>query len=293
MITAFVCAGQGVEPPWIAPDLLARSGARPLLEAASDATGCDIRVLLARGGTALARTEVLQPALVTACLVAANALAEVGVTPDVVGGHSLGELAAWAAGGHIAPSDAIAAAALRGRLMARQASRYPGGMAAATDHVQRALSIGRTRGRLVIAAYNTPSEITLSGDARAIATVVALGCRRLPVAGAWHSPAMAGAVGELRAALEAIPRTGHGVPFVANRDGGVASAGDIPALLAEQLVRPIEWVRCANTLARFGVTRYIALGPGRLLRAMLRANLGNVDVRIADRASDLRRAVAA
>ncbi len=292
MTTAFVFAGQGVDPPWIAPDLLARPRARPLLDAASDAAGCDVHALLLRGGRALARTEVGQPALVAACLIAADALAEAGVAPDVVCGHSLGELAAWAAGGHVGATDTIAAAGLRGRLMARQAARHPGGMAVTAGDLERVLAAGRAKGRLVVAGYNTPAEITVSGDAAAIAAIAALGGRRLPVAGAWHSGAMAGAVDELRAALDAIPRTGRGVPLVCNRDGRVADAGAVPALLAAQLARPVQWTACAATLAGLGVTRFIAVGPGRLVRAMLRANLGAVDVRIVDGMRELARAVA-
>lgn len=292
MTTAFVFAGQGVDPPWIAPDLLARPRARPLLDAASEQAGCDVHALLVRGGGALARTEILQPALVAACLIAADALAEAGVAPDVVCGHSLGELAAWAAGGHVGAADTIAVAGLRGRLMARQAARHPGGMAVAAGDLERVLAVGRARGRLVVAGYNTPAEITVSGDAAALAAIAALGCRRLPVAGAWHSDAMADAVDELRAALEAIPRTGRGVPLVCNRDGRVADADAVPALLAAQLARPVQWTACAATLAGLGVTRFIAVGPGRLVRAMLRANLGAVDVRIADSMRELARAVA-
>lgn len=291
MTTAFVLAGQGVDPPWIAPDLLARPRARPLLDAASEAAACDVRPLLSRGGAALARTEVLQPALVAACLIAADALAEAGVAPDVVCGHSLGELTAWAAGGQVGAADVIAAAGLRGRLMARQAARHPGGMAVVAGDLERVLAVGRARGRLVVAAYNTPAEIAVSGDAAALAAIAALGARRLPVAGAWHSDAMADAVGELRAALEAIPRTGRGAPLVCNRDGRVAAPGDVPALLAAQLVRPVHWTACATTLAALGVTRFVAVGPGRLVRAMLRAHLGPVDVRIADRMRAVAQAV--
>jgi [acyl-carrier-protein] S-malonyltransferase len=290
--TAFVFAGQGVDPPWIASDLVARPRARPLLDAASDAAGCDVRALLLGGGRALARTEVLQPALVAACLIAADALAEAGVAPDAVCGHSLGELAAWAAGGHVGATDAIAAAGLRGRLMARQTGRHPGGMAVATGDLERVLAVGRASGWLVVAGYNAPAEVAVSGDAAAIAAIAAIGCRRLPVAGAWHSDAMAGAIGELRAALEVIPRTGRGAPLVSNHDGRVADASAIPALLAAQLARPVRWTACAATLAGLGVTRFIAVGPGRLVRALLRANLGAVDVRLFDSMRELARAVA-
>jgi len=307
--TAFLFAGQGVGPPWIAPDLLARPRARELLNAASEASGCDVGQLLLRGGAALERTEVLQPALVCACAIAADALAEAGVAPDVVCGHSLGELAAWSAGGHVAATDAIAAAAIRGRLMAWQAARHPGGMAVATASpgfagarsnakrceesidLQRVLEVGRAKGRLVVAGYNTPAEITVSGDLAAIAAVAAIGCKRLPVAGAWHSEAMADAVDELRATLDTIPRSA-GVRFVCNRDGTVAHPERIPELLAAQLVRPIRWTACAKTLSVLGVTRFVAVGPGRLVRAMLRANLGDIDVRIFAGMRDLARVVA-
>jgi len=323
--TAFVFAGQGVDPPWIAGDLVARDRARPLIDAASDATSADIRSLLLRGGGALARTEIAQPALATACLIAAAALEDHGVLPDVACGHSLGELVAWAAGGYVSACDAIAVAAVRGRLMAREAKRHPGGMAAvhgeradgaslarvrpgdatpgdaasvrsigappieAVPHVARALAAGRAHGSLVVAAENALDEHVVSGDPAAIAAVLAA-CpsQRLAVAGAWHSPAMAGAVGELGEALARIPQRA-GVPFACNRDGRIAAAADIPALLAGQLVHPIRWVDCLRTLATFGVGRYVVIGPGKLMRALIRRTLGDVDVRVVQSEADLAR----
>ena len=294
MTVAFVFAGQGVEPPWIAPDLVARADAAALIDAASAATGCDVRHLLVRGGAALARTEVMQPALVTACLIAARALGAAGLAPDVVCGHSLGELAAWAAGGYVAPVDAIAVAAVRGRLMAREAARSPGGMAIAGGDVARALAVGQAHGRLVVAAENSPAETAVAGDEAALAAIArALGCRRLPVAGAWHSGAMSDAVGELRAALAAVPRaSGPHAPLVCNRDGAVAAADALPERFAGQLVQPVRWIACARALAARGVTRYVAVGPGRLVRGLLRANLGDIDVRIVETERDVARAVA-
>ncbi len=289
MTTALLFAGQGVAPPWIAAELVARAEARLLVEALGDATGQDGARLLLRGGAAFARTEVLQPALVTACLIAATALADAGVEAAAVCGHSLGELAAWAAGGFVSATDAIAVAAVRGRLMAREAARFPGGMAVVTGDVAAALACGS----LVVAARNAPEETVLAGDAAAIAAVVAAGRgKKLDVAGAWHSAAMAGAVAELEAALAAVPQRGSRSLFVSNRDGRVAEPAAIPTLLAGQLVRPIEWTAAARTLAALGVTRYVVAGPGRVVRALLRANLGDVDIQLVDGARALARVAA-
>lgn len=323
--TAFVCAGQGIDPPWLTGDLVARARSRPLIEAASDATRVDIRTLVLRGGGALAHTEIAQPALATACLIAVAALEDRGVRPDVVCGHSLGELVAWAAGGHVSACDAIAVAAVRGQLMAREANRHPGGMAAVhgeragaaspaeprpgeatpadaasvrsigaprlevAPHVARALAAGRVHGSLVVAAENALDEHVVSGDPAAIAAVLAA-CpsQRLAVAGAWHSPAMAGAVDELSSAFAQIPQHA-GAPFVCNRDGRIAAPADIPALLAGQLVHPIRWVDCLRTMAALGVERYVVLGPGKLMRALIRRTLGDVDVQIVQSEADLAR----
>ncbi|MEZ4404849.1 MAG: ACP S-malonyltransferase, partial [Kofleriaceae bacterium] len=282
MTVALVFAGQGVDPPWIDPALLATPAAPPLLAAASAATGVDVGSLLARGGRALAQVEVLQPALVAACLIAHAAVAPHLPPPAATAGHSLGELTAWAATGAIAGADAISAAAVRGRLMAREAARHPGGMAALTGPVDVAevLATAAPHGRLTIAAHNAPGETVVSGDVAALTAVLArYPGRRLPVAGAWHSPAMGGAVDELHAALAVIPRQAAVAPLVANRTGAVVEDGAaVPRLLAEQLIQPVAWATTLATLAARGVTRYVAVGPGRLLRALIRANLGDVRV---------------
>jgi [acyl-carrier-protein] S-malonyltransferase len=293
MTIALLFAGQGVDPPWIARDLLDRPSARPLVAAASDATGVDVGKLLARGGRELAQTAVLQPALVAACLCAAAELAAAGVAPALVCGHSLGELAAWAAGGHVAAVDAIAAAAVRGRLMAREASRHPGGMVAVRGgaaELQRALTAGRARGSLVLAAENAPDERVVSGNEPALAAVLAaVPSARLPVAGAWHSPAMAGAVDELAAALAAVPTRKPRALLVCNRTGSPAAPADVPALLAGQLVHPVRWINALETLRALGATRYIVVGPGKLVRGLVRRTLGDVPIAIVESMRDVAR----
>jgi [acyl-carrier-protein] S-malonyltransferase len=296
MTTALLFAGQGVDPPWVAPEVLARPHARPLIAAASQAARVDIARLLARGGRDLLRPAILQPALVAACLCLAAELTDAGVQPSVVCGHSLGELAAWAASGHVAPTDAIAAAALRGRLMAREALRHPGGMVAVRGGgaaLWRAFAAGRARGSLVLAAENAADEHVVSGTEPALAAVLAaVPSTRLPVAGAWHSPAMAGAVDELAAALADVPAQPPHARLVCNRSGGIAAPAELPALLAGQLVHPVRWVTALGTLRTLGVTRYLVVGPGKLVRGLVRRTLGDVAIDIVDSMRDVARVAA-
>jgi [acyl-carrier-protein] S-malonyltransferase len=273
-VIALVFPGQGVAPPWVAPDVMARPEVQDRIALASQATGVDVQQLLRRGGRELARTEVLQPALVAVCLGVTRLL---GITPAVVAGHSLGELTAWAASGAISDADAIAVAALRGKLMAAAAARAPGGMIALHDVIEG----------LCVAARNAPDEVVLSGPLAAIARVEREhSSKRLAVAGAWHSPAMADAVPELSRALHAIPRRA-GVGLVANRDGALVSDPDaIPDLLAQQLVRPIEWVAAQRTLARI-TRRWIVVGPGAVVRALARRTVPEVEIELVDSLRDV------
>ncbi|HKE18940.1 MAG TPA: ACP S-malonyltransferase [Kofleriaceae bacterium] len=294
MTIAFLFAGQGVDPPWVARDLLAEPAVAELVDLAGDAAGVDMERLLIRGGRELARPEVLQPALVAVSLGAFRLLARAGVRPDLAAGHSLGELSAWAACECVAAEDAVRAAALRGRLMAREAANRPGGMLALTGatHETCLEAVALGAGSVCIAAHNAPDEWVLSGDLAALSRIAArFRGVRLAVAGAWHSPAMAGAVGELGAALASIPRRPGRARWVANRDGQVADEPLIPELLAGQLVRPIRWVAALRTLEASGCRRLVAVGPGKMLRALVRRTLGaGIEVEMAETLRDVERA---
>jgi [acyl-carrier-protein] S-malonyltransferase len=180
--------------------------------------------------------------------------------------------------------------------MAREASRYPGSMAAVRggeSELRRALEIGCAHGALVVAAENAPDEHIVSGDEPAIAAVVAaVPSTRLAVAGAWHSPAMAGAVDELARALAAVPPQPPHAALVCNRTGGIAAPDALPALLAGQLVHPIRWVTVLHTLRALGATRFVIAGPGKLLRSLIRRTLGDVPVDIVESLRDLERVAA-
>ena len=272
---AFLFPGQGAKRADAALRAAARRPeGRARCEAAARAAGVELGQVLARPSL-LDRTEVYQPVITAIALAAAEALGAAGVAPAVVLGHSLGEVAAWAAAGGISAEDAIALAAVRGRLMAREAAAHPGGMVAlATEDeavIAGALAAGRRAGALDVAARNAPDETVLTGDEAAVRAVLAFApdvAARVPTGGAWHGRAMEGALAEWARALRSVPRAPLRCAFVANRTGEVVASGDdVPDLLAEQLVRPVAWARALATAGALAGA-LVTLGPGAVLRSL-------------------------
>jgi [acyl-carrier-protein] S-malonyltransferase len=280
---AFLFPGQGAKGTLEALGSAAENPrGRALVDRAASAAGISIARLFERGGRELERTEVLQPVLTAITLFVSAELQAAGVRPRVVAGHSLGELAAASAAGWLAPEDAVSIAALRGRLMAREALSRPGGLLAlksgAEDVVRGALELGGASGAIAIGAMNAPDEVVLTGDMAALrAVAAAFPSTRVPVSGAWHSEAMAGAVEELREALRrgirSDARTGDSeIGFVCNRDGSFVTRGEAVAdLLAEQIALPVLWSRVLATALSpsAGVTDVVTVGPGAVLRSFL------------------------
>ncbi len=297
---AFLFAGQGAEEPRMGLEIAdAFPGARALLDLAAAETRSDVGRLLRRGGADLQRTEVLQPVLVAVELGAVRALAGIGLSPALVAGHSLGELSAWAASGAIADEDAVRLAALRGRLMAREASRFPGGMLAVADcdgeRVAALVSAARALGTLQVAAHNAPRDWTLSGEGPGLSEVLRhVPGRRLHVSGAWHSEAMRGACAPLRDAAVRVERRPARACLVSGATGACVERGDeprVPELLAAQLVSPVLWSDAMRTLRQTGASDLVIAGPGRVMRGLVRANLGDtVAVHVVSEPRDLERA---
>lgn len=284
MTIAFLAPGQGSRDLVHGIEFVrAREASRDLLEQAAAAIDLPQSRWLERGGRNLEATENLQPILTAISLALGSELIALGIRPDYVAGHSLGEIAAFALAGCIGHDDAIRLAALRGRLMAREAKLHPGGLVAIVEknNLESALRVGRSVGWVEFGAENSPDEIVVSGnDAALKAIVAACAARRLAVAGPWHSTAMHDAVEEFRAALTNVPRREAQRKFVMNRDGLVAQDdAAIVDFLAEQLVRPVYWSKTLDTLYAAGVRDFVVLGPGSVLRSLVRKNLGP-DVRV-------------
>ena len=195
-----------------------------------------------------------------------------GVPVAAVVGHSLGGLAALAAAGAAAPEALLGAVAVRGSALA---ACPPGAMAAvhATEEEARALGAGRGLG---VGAVNGPQRTVLSGDEDAIDALVAeLGparARKLDVARAYHSPAVAPAADAVRRALVgalSAPR----VPVWSARTGAVLpSDGDALAHdAAEAVVAPVRFDAVARALVEAGHTLWVEAGPGTTLSRIAEA----------------------
>jgi [acyl-carrier-protein] S-malonyltransferase len=267
--------------------------AAALLDLVGELTGHDARQVLSRGGPALERTDVLQPLLVAVALGAHQAALDAGLRPDLVAGHSLGEVAAWSAAGCVDAADAVCLAAERGRLMAEAAVARPGGMAAfgSADEVARALPAGLACGPFGLAAHNAPDEWVLSGAEPALAAALqAAPGRRLRVSGAWHSTLMAPAREPLREAALAVPARRGGVQLLSNVTGATVGAEErIPGLLADALTAPVRFAALLACAARLGATDVVVLGPPKVVRGLVRRNLPGLPVHLVSEPGDAAR----
>jgi [acyl-carrier-protein] S-malonyltransferase len=284
---AFLFPGQGSRGVLDALSLANESErGRALLALAAHEAGVELTALTAEEGRALERTEVLQPALVAACLALSERLTDAGLAPQLAAGHSLGELCAWAAAGPFSAEDTVVLAAERGRLMGREAARRAGGLLALSEvdtaGVQAALALGAQHGRVTVGALNAPDEVVLTGDDAALNAVSRrFPSRRLEVVGAWHSEAMAAAVDDFARTLSAMRAAAPRFDVIPNFDGRPRhGAAELTALLSSQLTHPVQWQATLSALPERGVTDVVTVGPGAALRALLRRNPPTAGVRV-------------
>lgn len=284
-MNVFLFPGQGSQEIGMAADLFKSDPRfRELIAFASEQTGTDLARICLRGPEReLVRTRHLQPLLVCVSLGYLRQLTGGGVQPDCVLGHSLGEVTALAAAGVLSAMDAVALAAERGRLMDEAAAQVRGGMVAVmTSHRERLLAWlkGIPADRLTLANDNTPTQLVLSGELAALDEVARfvssenLGtCRRLPVAGAWHSPLMA----EARPAFaDWLSRVHFRPPSLRILFNLTATQEADPAVIrgftARNLVEPVRWRESMAAVKAMCPATLFEVGPGRVLAGLARAN---------------------
>ncbi|MBD0707541.1 hypothetical protein BU197_03665 [Streptomyces sp. CBMA291] len=228
-----------------------------------------------RTGHRLDETAVTQPALFAVEVALHRLLESLGVRPDFVAGHSIGELAAAHVAGVLDLPDAAALVAARGRLM--QSAPPGGAMIAVQASEEEVLSlVAEHAGRLAVAAVNGPRAVVLAGDAEA-AEEVALRLRaaghrtsRLTVSHAFHSPHMDGVLDEFRTVAAGLTYHEPRIAAVSTVTGRAVAPGQwtSPDYWTEQIRKPVRFLDAVRTLEEAGVTTFLEVGPDNVCAAL-------------------------
>ncbi len=259
--------------------------ARGVFDAADRALGRPISKLCFEGpDSELALTYNTQPAIVTASVAVLAAIRERYPSieaPAFAAGHSLGEYSALVAAGALSLEDAVRLVELRGRAMQEAVPEGEGGMAAILGGDRptvEALCADARQGEVLEPAnFNAPSQVVISGSARAVARAAALAPDRklkaipLNVSAPFHCPLMQPAAEKVERALSEIRLTAPAFPIVNNVS---AEPNQKPEGLRTALVRQVAsavlWEQSVMAIAAAGVTRALEIGPGKVLAGLVK-----------------------
>jgi [acyl-carrier-protein] S-malonyltransferase len=231
---------------------------------------------------ALSQTQIAQPALFAYSLALTEYAQRLGLTPDMVAGHSLGEYTAAVAAGVIPFREGLSLVCTRGRLMKQAQDERPGAMAAVFGVSKEALErLCRTisqRDLVLVTNWNAPEQLVVSGTENGVQRLIeAIRVRgkgkamRLPVKGAFHSPLMEAVQEAMNALTGDLCWREATVPLVANVSGHVLTWGEeIRQELVEQITSPVQWVLCVERLVAEGCDTLIELGSGQVLTKLVR-----------------------
>jgi [acyl-carrier-protein] S-malonyltransferase len=296
--TALLFAGQGAQVVGMGKDLAEKfPSAKTWFDRANAALGYDLAAICFNGPEAeLTKTKNAQPAIFLVSWVAFELLKE--RLPDLkfeaAAGLSLGEFTALAAAGATSFEDGLRVVRQRGRFMQEACDATRGGMAAVIGLDEAPTREVCAEAGVVLANLNCPGQLVISGESDKIAKVVELararGAKRaipLTVAGAYHSPLMAGAQPKLQAELEKINIASPVVPVISNVNAlPHGRPTGIKERLVEQVTSSVLWEQSMRMLLAQDFTRFIELGPGTALSGFMKRIDKNVQMlNVADVAS--------
>lgn len=226
-------------------------------------------------------TRFAQPAIYCASIAGWLARPD-SVQPVALAGHSLGELSALVAAGALDQAAGLRLAVRRGALMADACDGQDQSMLAVLGASEEQAAQLASEHGLVIANDNAPGQAVLAGPTAQLraaskqARAERIRAIMLDVAGAFHSPAMAGAVAPFREALEEVEIAPTAVPVISGSTAQPFS--DVRAELAQAIVTPVRWRETMLTLARLGADTFVDFGPGEVLAKLVARNLPDATV---------------
>jgi len=298
--TAFIFPGQGSQYPGMGKDLADTfAAARHIFEEADDALGLKLSAICFSGSEEeLKLTANTQPAILTATVAVLRVVEqETGLKADFLAGHSLGEFSALVCSGSFSFSDAVRTVRSRGTFMQEAVPVGTGTMAAMLSIDKEELEdICReaAQGEVVSPAnFNSPGQIVIAGNVAAVNRAIEIakgrGFRKsmlLPVSAPFHCALMKPAADRLSTVLDALDLGVMSLPVVANATASPnIDSGQIKPLLVTQVCAPVLWEQSINVMTNLGVTRFVEIGPGKVLSGLVKriskevetTNIGDLD----------------
>ena len=291
-LTAWVFPGQGAQEPGMGRDVYdASPAARRCFDRADEILGRPISRLCFEGSAEeLGDTANSQPAMYVtslAYLAAARERDDLGDDAAFVAGHSLGEYTALCAADGLEFEAGLRLVETRGRVTKEAGALAPGRMAAVLGLDEAGVAVVCAEAGAELCNINAPGQIVIGGTLEAVeqACAVALerGAKRaipLDVSAAFHTSLMAPATDAMREAIVASSLRDPRIRIVTNdRAQPLSNAKAIGDELVFQLTHPVRWVQCVEYMVEQGVTKFVEIGPGRVLTGLIKRIAPGVEVR--------------